>query len=270
MLLENGAGVYWKNVWGKGITAYDAIFDSNHWLARWGGGPVHVAALAGDVSRLRALLDEDPARVAERSQSAATPLHAAASGNQVAAIRLLLDAGADIEAKMDRGISPLYSAARAGAAEAAALLIARGADVMSAGTAWQAWTPLHGTTRKRGDRVKVAEMLLDAGADVDWASPWGGITPMYATVTEADLEKAQLLIASGADVNHRITIWQKDSLLHTVASRPEIPVEGAVAMIELLVASGADVHALDDAGHTPLEVAVHAECAEVLRHHGGV
>lgn len=267
MLLENGADVYWKNIWGKGQSAYDAIFDHNHWLARKGGGAIHEAALTGDVSRLRGLLEDSPARVDERSQSSATPLHAAASGNQVAAIRLLLDAGADIEAKMDRGISPLYSAARAGAAEAVALLIARGADVMSTGTAWEAWTPLHGTTRRRGDRVEVAEMLLDAGADVDWASPWGGITPMYATVIEADLDKAQLLIARGADVNHKITIWQKDSLLHTVANRPEIPVEGAVAMIELLVASGADVHALDDAGHTPLQVAVHAECVEALRRH---
>ena len=269
MLLENGADVYWKNIWGKGQSAYDAIFDHNHWLARKGGSATHEAALTGDVSRLRGLLEDSPARVGERSQSSATPLHAAASGNQVEAIRLLLDAGADIEAKMDRGISPLYSAARAGAAEAVALLIARGADVMSTGTAWQAWTPLHGTTRRRGDRVKVAEMLLDAGADVDWASPWGGITPMYATVIEADVDKAQLLIARGADVNHKITIWQKDSLLHTVANRPEIPVAGAVAMIELLVASGADVHALDDAGHTPLQVAVHAKCAEALRRHGG-
>ena len=54
-------------------------------------------------------------------------------------------------------------------------------------------------------------MLLDAGADVDWASPWGGITPMYATVIEADLDKARLLIARGADVNHKITIWQKSA-----------------------------------------------------------
>ncbi|MCY4120984.1 MAG: ankyrin repeat domain-containing protein, partial [Acidobacteria bacterium] len=270
MLLDSGAGVYWKNIWGKGLSAYDAIFDHNHWLARKGGSAVHDAALTGDVLRLRSLLDEDSDRVGERSQSSATPLHFAASGNQVPAIRLLLDAGADIEAKMDRGISPLYSAARAGAAEAVALLIARGADVMSAGTAWQAWTPLHGTTKSRGNRVEVARMLLDAGADVDSASPWGGITPMYATVIEADLEKAQLLIARGADINHKITIWQKDSLLHTVANRPEIPVEGAVAMIELLIAAGADVNATDDAGHTPLQVAAHAECAEALRRNGAV
>lgn len=111
-------------------------------------------------------------------------------------------------------------------------------------------------------------MLLDAGADVDWTSPWGGFTPMYATAIEADVEKAQLLIDWGADVNHKITIRHKESLLHSVASRPD-SVEGAVAVIELLVASGADVHALDDAGHTPLQVAVHDERAEELRRHRG-
>lgn len=40
-------------------------------------------------------------------------------------------------------------------------------------------------------------------------------------------------------------------------------------MIELLVASGADVHAIDNAGHTPLQGAAHRGCAEALRRHGG-
>ena len=269
LLLDRGAGIYWKNIWGKGMAAYDAIFDHNHWLARKGGSDVHSAALEGNIPKLREILAEDSTRVSERSQSAATPLHFAASGNQTDAIRLLLEMGANLEAKMDRGISPLYSAARAGSADATELLISHGADVMSAGVAWQAWTPLHGTTRLRGERVKVAEMLLDAGADVDSSSPWGGFTPLYSTVIEADIEKAQLLIDRGADVNHKISIWQKESLLHTASRRSEIPVDGAIAMIELMAAAGADLHAIDDAGKTPLQVAAHSACAEKLRQLGG-
>ena len=51
--------------------------------------------------------------------------------------------------------------------------------------------------------------------------------------------------------------------------RGEISVDGTVAMMELLVESGADVNATDDAGNTPLQVAVHPECVECLRSHGG-
>ena len=73
MLLENGADVYWKNIWGKGQSAYDAIVDHNHWLVRKGGSAIHEAALTGDLSRLRGLLEDSPARVGERSQSFERP-----------------------------------------------------------------------------------------------------------------------------------------------------------------------------------------------------
>ena len=207
-------------------------------------------AVIDDLERLSASSDDELGAV---DHYGASPLHWAAMYGAADTVSLLLDRGLAIDDENDFGETPLALAA-----------LAPGHD-MPAQTDRAAVIEL---LRRRG--AKVAEMLLDAGADVDWPSPRGGITPMYATVIEADLDKAQLLIARGADVNHNITIWQKDSLLHTVANRPEIPVAGAVAMIELLVGSGADVNALDDAGHTPLQVAVHDECAEVLRRRAGV
>lgn len=264
LLLENGADIYWENIWGKGINSYDAIHDLNHWLARKGGQAVHDAALAGNLDQLRSILNEDPKQVHALSKSGATPLHFAASGNQVVAIKLLLERNADLEARMDRGLSPLYSAARAGAADAVTALLAAGADVMAKGMAWEAWTPLHAPTKNRGDRVKVTELLLAAGADPNGGEHGGGFPPLYATVIQADLEKARVLIDHGANVNHKIPLWDRDSLLHTAARRPEIPEAGAVAMIELLIEHGADLTATDNADRTPLEVACNDTVASAL------
>jgi ankyrin repeat protein len=126
-----------------------------------------------------------------------------------------------------------------------------------------------GGSQCRGDHVRTALLLLEAGAEVDAPGGQGAFTPMYAAVCRADLEKVRLLIAWGADVDHKITTGDRDTFLHQVARRQELPVADAVSMIKLLIDAGADVNALDCAGRTPLVVAVHADCARALRVLGG-
>ncbi len=270
MLLERGADVYWKNIWGKGIAAYDCIFDGSHWLARKGGNDIHKAALAGDLDTLKSLLEADPGRAGEPSKARATPLHFAASGNQPEAIRLLLAHGANVEAKMQRGQRPIYCAARAGSPDAVRTLIDAGAEPMPMGEAWMSWTPLHGATRKRGDHLEVIEILLDAGHEVD-ADDIAGFrrTPLYEAVINNDIEKARVLIEHGASVNN-LTDWsRKDGLLHACA-HGQYDTQADVHMTELLIASGADANLRDDAGRTPLDVCEFPEIREVLVRPGAV
>src|SRR5882724_4585492 len=60
--------------------------------------PIHQAAQADDVQRVRELLDAEPTLVNRGDRSGGTPLHRAVHGSARRAISLLLDRGADIHA----------------------------------------------------------------------------------------------------------------------------------------------------------------------------
>jgi ankyrin repeat protein len=59
---------------------------------------IHVLAEAGDLARVRRLLDADPAMLNQGDREGATPLQRAIIGRARAVVRLLLDRGADIHA----------------------------------------------------------------------------------------------------------------------------------------------------------------------------
>ena len=121
------------------------------------------AAAFGRVDRLRALLDEDPARVNEPSPDGFTPLHLALFGRSEEAVRLLVARGADLEAVSTASfaqVRPLGTAAFVGS-------------------------------------VPLATILLDAGADPNGAGG-GGSTPLAAAAENGDQELIDLLASRGA------------------------------------------------------------------------
>jgi uncharacterized protein len=129
----------------------------------------------------------------------ATPLHWAASSNDVSVLDALLDAGADIEAPgaVLGGGSPLADACGFGNWDAARRLVERGArtrlkDAAALGLLDRVeevfnqpvapdndeitralWSACHG-----GQRA-LAEYLLDRGADINWIG-WDNLTPLDA------------------------------------------------------------------------------------------
>jgi uncharacterized protein len=128
-----------------------------------------------------------------------TPLHWAASSDDVEVLDALLDAGADIDAPggVIGGGTPLADARAFGQWRAAHRLVERGAtttiddaatlglldrlEAFFAGAAPAAdevtrafWGACHG-----GQRA-CAEYLLDRGADIDWVPPWEPLTPLDA------------------------------------------------------------------------------------------
>ena len=124
---------------------------------------VFEAAALGDVERLRAVLDDDPALATSYSGDGFTALHFAAFFGSPAATALLLERGAPVDA-LGRGWmtgSALHSAVSRREAEVARLLLeaGAGADLRQSG----GWTPLHAAAAN-GDLASV-ELLLDAGAD---------------------------------------------------------------------------------------------------------
>jgi len=156
-------------------------------------------------------------------ESSETPLHWAASSNDVDVLDALVDTDADIEAPgaIIGGGTPLADATAFGQWKAARRLIERGARA----TLWHAaalglmdqieahlasepppsseditqafWAACHGAQRD------AAEYLFDRGADLNWVADWDGLTPLDAARrSEQDgLDPAELvvwLLARGA------------------------------------------------------------------------
>jgi ankyrin repeat protein len=143
-----------------------------------------------------------------------TPLHWAASSDDVEALDALLDGGADIEA--DGGVigngTPLADARAFGQWHAAHRLVERGArttlvDAATLGLMDRVpellesdqgavdhalWGACHG-----GQRA-AAEYLLERGADLNWLPPWEELTPLDAAERSGAGELVEWLKARGA------------------------------------------------------------------------
>ena len=135
-----------------------------------------------------------------------TPLHWAASSDDVAVLDALLDLGADIEADgavlgggtamadacgfgnwaaarrlVERGArTRLKDAAALGLMDRVVAAFAEGAPPPSAEqVTWALWSACH------GGRRAAAEYLIDRGADVDWVG-WDDLTPLDVALKAAD------------------------------------------------------------------------------------
>jgi ankyrin repeat protein len=100
-------------------------------LARGAAYDTVIAAALGDLARVTALLDEDPARLRETRPSGKRALSSAVQFGREAVVRLLLARGADPnwpEGTVAPRGTPLHVAARAGQRALVELLLAHGAD----------------------------------------------------------------------------------------------------------------------------------------------
>jgi ankyrin repeat protein len=147
-----------------------------------------------------------------------TPLHWAASSNDVEVLDVLLDAGADIEA--DGGVigggTPLTDARAFGQWQAARRLVERGAktgldDAATLGLMdrlmsyfTESQRPSRDETNSafwgacHGGQQRAAEYLLDQGADPNWIPPWEELTPLDAAERSEARELAAWLRRRGA------------------------------------------------------------------------
>ncbi|MCA1814598.1 MAG: ankyrin repeat domain-containing protein [Halobacteriales archaeon] len=151
---------------------------------------VFAASVTGDATKVRELVNAEPALLRATSADGWTALHLAAHFGQEGPAKELLSAGADIAArsKNQQGNTPLHAAC-AGAQDAMAkLLLARGApaDVADA----QGYTPLHIAAANGASGA--VQALLAAGARRDARTPQGKTALQLAEERDDD-EAAALL-----------------------------------------------------------------------------
>src|SRR6476660_8979564 len=125
---------------------------------------VHAAAKAGDVAKVKAMLDANPALINAKGDYGWTPLHVAAIEGQRAVVELLLAKGANVNARDRHGETPLTGAVINDSKEVMELLLAKGAEV-NVKDSVLGRTPLH-TAAVLG-HSDVAELLLTKGAEVN-------------------------------------------------------------------------------------------------------
>ena len=226
----------------------------------------------------------------EKAGDGTTPLYLAAWKGHFETAELLIANGADVNAKKKNGVTPLHYAANK---EIAELLIAKSADVNAKDENGR--TPLLIAVQIRS-HMEVVELLIAKGGDVnamdiigrtplDWVNQLnppqtadllrkhGGKTgeelkaerALLNAAFKGNIEAVKKHLDDGVDVN---AMWDATEMtpLHSAARL------GHIKIVELLVAEGGDVNAMDNDDQTPLDFSIRnkrTETADLLRKHGG-
>jgi ankyrin repeat protein len=203
------------------------------------------AATGGDVSKVKAMLQVDPALARTRDENGVSVIMKSTYYGKRDVVAALLGSGVELD---------VFEAAATGRTEKLVQLIEEDPSLANAYSA-DGFTPL-GFAVFFG-QPGIVEALLNAGVDVNLPSrETMKVTPLASAAAAKQTDIARLLIAHGANVNARAASGHIP--LHEAAGN------GNVEMVKLLIENGADVHARTDEDKTPLDFAIEYKRPEVV------
>jgi ankyrin repeat protein len=204
-------------------------------------GDIHEAAKAGDLNKVKALIEADPTLLDSKDDMDFTPLAFACMMRQLPVANFLIDKGANVNTRAKNGFTPFLFACN-GPGQDFDLIqhcIAHGADINLQTYSGQSALQLSASF---GD-LKIVKLLIDHGADLNARDIELG-TVLHKTINTHQVEVAKLLIEKGAKINQKFSYGNTE--IHLAA------LNGSSDLIRTLVNHGANINAVNDYNHTAL------------------
>ncbi|KAM9310600.1 B-cell lymphoma 3 protein homolog isoform 2-T2 [Pholidichthys leucotaenia] len=188
-----------------------------------------------------------------------TPLHLAVITKQASMVEVLLRGGADPAALDRNGQTALHLCCEYDQRDCLFLLLSPSSPSTCLEIRnYEGLSPLHLAVLQC--RKNLAQMLLDAGADINAMDIKSGQTPLMHAVESSNTDMVHFLIENGCDVNTQS--YSGNTALHSACGR------GQVDIVRLLLKSGADSSLKNYHNDTPVMVAKNKKIADVLRGRG--
>jgi len=273
--VDGARALHWAAQWND-IEAAELLVDAGAQVNvanRTGATPIQLAAINGSADMLELLLDAGGDANGRFSMTGDTPLMLAAKTGIPDAVKVLLDYGAEVNDREEWGrTTPLMWAVAEGHTEVAALLLDHGAELDARtifippdttrgfeGTAPRdrqereigpvqhasgELTALHFAARN--GHTETAELLLDAGADIN-ARVADGKNALGVAIFNGHYDLASILIDRGIDVNvadaRQFTplFWAVDRRnMETAPNFPWVVTDDPLPLIKKMLDAGAD------------------------------
>jgi ankyrin repeat protein len=232
-----------------------------------------LAAERGHTAIMSALLTAGAGANTPRPGGITPLMHAAASG-KADAVQLLLDAHAEVRARSTRtGITALRVAVAIGSLDTTQRLLAAGADRDDQD---EAGARLLFTAASSGS-VKLVELFLTPGEDVNRKRSTGGYTALDVALERQHWDAAQYLIEHGATIASSVTgkqnalqkLLELEPVVQPGKPNPLVQVVDlpSIALFRTLLEQGAATSFKDEKGNTLLMLAAkrhHVTAVEAL------
>lgn len=194
-----------------------------------------------------------------------TPLHWACDGGHESCVRLLIKHGADVNAKNYTDRTPLQEALMRSHLSIAEFLVESGASVDSHDN--EGWTPLHQVAHSGKEPVKVIDLLLDKGSDIEAKTftnnylnfvSYNQATPLLLAAANGHKDTIKALMDRGASARCRNTLGEMP--IHVACSK------GHASVVKMMLEMGIDIEERDlTCEETPLLKAASTGQTHVLK-----
>ena len=224
----------------------DATLDQlKQWL-KDGADPTRElanATLAGDLVRVRYLVEQTKADINQLDGEGYAPLHNAVRMRFDEITAYLVEHKANLDVRDSDQWTPLMHASWRDNAHAVSLLASKGADREARNS--RSMTAL--SIASQYGKPESAAALVKAGADVNHAVGGGNYTPLMLAAAGGWNSIAQALISAGANVEARNGAGITALMIAAASNRADTA--------RALIAAGAKLDARDDEGATALSIA---------------